>query len=176
MSNLIFLLFMVLFAQESFAQTSLDGHRDWVNSVVFSSDGKLLASGPRSDEVKLWDVENGELIATLEDGDRVSSVAFSPDGTLASGGVYDTVILWDVATHTNIATLEGHSDVVSAVDFSRDVVTLASGVADGAIFLWDISSYIETKLLFHLNLPIPTLTATVRLDLAISCSLPAYSG
>ena len=71
--------------------------------------------------VKLWDVEKRELITTLESGDAVYSVAFSPDGTiLASGGhegIDGTVRLWDVATYTNIATLR-FSSIVTSVAFS----------------------------------------------------------
>ena len=58
--------------------------------------------------VKLWDIESGQQKASLEHTERVTSVAFSPDGTLASGAANNTVKLWDVDTRDRIATLEGH--------------------------------------------------------------------
>ncbi|MEL6358000.1 MAG: molybdopterin dinucleotide binding domain-containing protein, partial [Bacteroidota bacterium] len=39
---------------------SLEGHDHHINSVVFSPDGKRLATGSTDDTVRLWDVETGE--------------------------------------------------------------------------------------------------------------------
>jgi tetratricopeptide (TPR) repeat protein len=41
------------------------GHTDWVRSVAFSPDGRLLASGSSDNTVKLWDVETGQEVRTL---------------------------------------------------------------------------------------------------------------
>ncbi|NMG18281.1 AAA-like domain-containing protein, partial [Brasilonema bromeliae] len=64
----------------------LEGHSSYVTSVVFSPDGKTLASGSRDNTVKLWNL-NGQLQHTLKGhSSYVTSVVFSPDGkTLASG-------------------------------------------------------------------------------------------
>ena len=79
---------------------------------------------------------------TLEHGDWVFSVSFSPDGiTLASGSRDSTVKLWDVATHTNIATLEGHRGAVNSVSFSPDGTLLASGSGDRTVKLWDVKTH-----------------------------------
>ena len=77
----------------------------WIHSVSFSPDGAILAMG--SDfGVELWDVATQTRIATLFENDRITSVAFSLDGTLAAA-VYGRpeVNLWDVATQTPIVTL-----------------------------------------------------------------------
>ena len=41
------------------------GHTDRVRSVIFSLDGKFLASGSNDETIKLWNVETGEETKTL---------------------------------------------------------------------------------------------------------------
>jgi WD40 repeat protein len=77
----------------------LRGHDDWVSSVAFSPDGKILASGSGDKTIILWNPQSHQQIEEpLRGHDAgVSSVAFSPDGRiLASGGADASVILWDV--------------------------------------------------------------------------------
>jgi WD40 repeat protein len=48
--------------------------------IAISPDGRMLATG--GDDVRLWDVESGELLDILPSGVDVSSLDFSPDSTL----------------------------------------------------------------------------------------------
>ena len=75
------------------------GHADAVNSVAFSADGKLLASGSWDKTVQLWDTARGTAKQMLTGHtDVVTSVTFSRDGkTLASGSADGTVLLWRIA-------------------------------------------------------------------------------
>ena len=126
----------------------LTGHTDEVSSVVFSPDGRTLASGSWDNTIRLWDVATGTVQQTLS-GDG-ASVVFSPDGrTLASGSGLE-IRLWDVATGTVQQTLTGHTDVVSSVVFSPDGRTLASGgVWDNTIRLWDVATGTLKQTLTH---------------------------
>ncbi len=76
----------------------LEGNNYKVGSIDFSPDGKVLASGSYDDTIRLWDVESGKLLCTLEGHtSNIKSVAFSPDGkTLATGSVDGTVRLWGI--------------------------------------------------------------------------------
>ena len=71
-------------------------HR-WIASMSFSPDGKALATGGGT-RIELWDVVNGENLATLWHADRITSVSFAPDGKpLASGTEAGAVDLWDTS-------------------------------------------------------------------------------
>ncbi|MEH2111468.1 MAG: WD40 repeat domain-containing protein, partial [Nostoc sp.] len=93
-----------------------------VSSVSFSPDGKTLASGSADNTIKLWNLETGKEIGTLNGHtNSVSSVSFSPDGkTLASGSDDKTIKLWNLETGKEIGTLNGHTNSVSSVSFSPD--------------------------------------------------------
>ena len=116
-----------------------------INSVAFSPDGAILASGvgnriPRA--IYLWDVATKDNITILPIRDTISSVAFSPDGAiLASSSGHGNIRLWDVATGTQIATFP-YPDEVRSVSLSPDGSILAAGARDGTVTLWDVSSYI----------------------------------
>ena len=117
---------------------TLEGDTGSVNSVLFSPDGRTLASGAGV-VVELWDVGTRQNIATLKHLNTVTSVSFSPDGTLLASGVYNGMVeLWDIATRQNIFTLEEHTEGVTSVSFSPDGRTLASGSYDKTVKLWDV--------------------------------------
>ncbi|MSP13656.1 MAG: hypothetical protein EXR62_11960 [Chloroflexi bacterium] len=132
----------------------LTHHKDIVESVAFSPDGKILASGScgqvvangfcQQGEISLWDVATRQPLGSPLTGHKagVFNVAFSPDGkTLASGGWDGTIILWDVATRQPLGSpLTHHKDIVESVAFSPDGKTLASGNGHGTIILWDVAT------------------------------------
>jgi WD40 repeat protein len=69
---------------------TLQGHGKSVNSVCFSPDGKYVLSGAgeffEAGEMKLWDVQEGTCLETLEQKAGVTSVTFSGDGLIAASG------------------------------------------------------------------------------------------
>ncbi|KAH8691808.1 NACHT and WD40 domain protein [Talaromyces proteolyticus] len=128
---------------------TLEGHSGSVQSVAFSRDGQMVASGSNDNTVKLWDTKTGTELQTLKGHwESVQSVAFSPDGQMvASGSWDDTIKLWDTKTGTELQTLKGHSESVYSVAFSRDGQMVASGSWDDTIKLWDTKTGTELQTL-----------------------------
>ncbi len=82
---------------------NLAGHQDPVNALVFSADGKMLASGSFDGTVKLWAVATGEELAFFHGHTRaVTALAFAPDGRKIASGSHDqTVRIWHLADRWN---------------------------------------------------------------------------
>ena len=118
-------------------------HGDSVNTVAFSPDRQLLASGGDDNTVILWDVTDRRKLKVFTGPSKsVMSVVFSPDGKLLAAASLDGFVrLWDVLSKRGLPSLT-HSGWVKSVAFSPDGKTLASGGGDekGSVMLWDVPS------------------------------------
>ena len=130
----------VNFAEANLANSTFTKIFGSVRSVIFSPDGKLLATGDTDGVVRLWEASSCREILTCKGHTNVvESVAFSPDGKiLASGSYENTIKLWDVKTGECLKVFEGHTESVMSVTFHPDGNILASGSFDRTIRLWDV--------------------------------------
>jgi WD40 repeat protein len=123
------------------------GHSSYVFSIAINPDGKTFISGSADKTIKIWNIENSELIHTLTGhSNYVSTVAFSPDGKIIGSGSYDkTFKLWDALKGK---TFIEHSGCITSVAFSPDGKTFATASLDKTIKIWDL---ISEKLIFTLT-------------------------
>lgn len=129
-------------AESSRAQPCLvtqAGHNSLINTISFSPDGKLLASGGYDDSIRLWDVTSGALIRTLIGHvDAVYYIVFSPDGKrMATGDNSHMVKLWDVVSGKELFTLTKDNGYLNSLAFSPDGKLLASGSEYNGIDIWN---------------------------------------
>ena len=120
----------------------LSGHADEVNSVSFSSDGRLLVSGSDDKTVKLWDVQTGGTIQTFSGHtELVCTVSISVDSaTIASGSEDCTIRVWSVQTGECCSIIKDQG-TVGLIKFSptNPHHFLSMGVSEGS--QWNISGY-----------------------------------
>ena len=123
------------------AQQNFVGHVGDVWCVDFSSDGKLLATGGLDMTAKLWDVQTGEALLTLQGHSGwVNAIAFSPDDhTVATAGEDATARIWDVTTGKELFRING-TDAMYSLAFSPDGKQLVLTSADGKISLWKLNN------------------------------------
>ena len=121
-----------------------EGHKDKVNSITFSPDGRTLASGSVDGTVRLWDVNTGQETRTITtDNDSVESLVFSPDAMMLAGGTSAALYLWDANTGQLLKRLQEkqhYFDDVADIAFSPDGRTLASSTRNRGIHLWDANT------------------------------------
>jgi WD40 repeat protein/serine/threonine protein kinase len=143
---------------------------EFVGSLAFSPDGRLLLTGPGGDwmanpqplkgtsleptslDITLWEVETGQVVRRFAlQTAAVTSLAFTPDGKAFVSGSYDDVgiRLWNLETGEVIRSFVGHtpdSGVTTGVFalVSPDGSTILSA-GDYTLRLWDIETGEELR-------------------------------
>jgi WD40 repeat protein len=134
----------------SHARLTLLGHRDKVQSVTFSRDGRLLATSSWDETAKLWDAATGQELLTLRGHPKytVNAVAFSPDGArIATVGSDGTAKVWEVVSGRELLVLKGHEGAAESVMFHPDGKSIATAGRDKTARLWDAENGKELAVL-----------------------------
>ena len=77
---------------------NMTGHKDYVRSIAFSPDGKVLVSGSDDLSLRIWEVETSLEIKKIDGQQKacIRSVSFSKDGEfIASGSDDKTILVWE---------------------------------------------------------------------------------
>ena len=110
-------------------------------TAAFSADSKRLAAAGSDRAVRVWEVETGKLLRTIEDhSDWILGLAFSPDGHyLATASRDKTSKVFDLRTKESeaLATFSGHADTVYAVTFTPDGKQVVTAGADKLVRIWN---------------------------------------
>ena len=130
----------------------LTGHAGPVFSLVFSPNGKTLATGNADGTVRLWNVATHQQITVLRGhAGPIYSVGFTRDGkTLASDSADGIVQWWNLAKHPPMQLrrpLTGYTVRLTSMAVSPDGKTRASGGPDGMVRLWDVATHQQITVL-----------------------------
>jgi WD40 repeat protein len=107
---------------------------------ILSRHGRL-ATANEEGVVRLWSLETGEVLGTLQSGIRpLHALAYDPvDGLLVAGGNHAQV--WDIVTMERRATLRGHDGGhMCTLAFSPDGRWLVAGMRQSGARVWDVQS------------------------------------
>ncbi|KAI3835711.1 hypothetical protein MKW92_032135 [Papaver armeniacum] len=111
----------------------LESHDDEVWFLLFSHDGKYLASSSNDRSAIIWEV-NGDGVVTLKQkltGHQrpIMSISWSPDSRqILTCGLEDVIRLWDVNSGLSFVSCEWHPD-------GNRIFT---GLIDKSICMWDL--------------------------------------
>lgn len=132
-----------------------------VRAVEFSPDGSKFATAGDDGAIRVWDVSNFRLLATLRaDQDPVYGLSFWSDGALlASASATGTIRVWDLRNGRVVNTFRAGSDSGRAlrqfgVAFAPDrTLQYVDSVGDdGRVWIWDVQQNALRKT--RQNLPV----------------------
>lgn len=92
-----------------------------------------------SNTIKIFDVQTGQELRSMDFKEPIQSFEFSPDDkVLAIIGAANNPKLLDAATGQEVRALTGYAAQITSAGSSVDGNILASGSGDGSIRLWDM--------------------------------------
>ncbi|HAN45854.1 MAG TPA: hypothetical protein DCQ32_04815 [Cyanobacteria bacterium UBA8156] len=126
----------------------LVGHEGQVGAIALSPDRQTLATGGYFSEIKLWNLQTGKAIVTLDKaliggGHRgaVMALAFDPLGEYLYSSGYDrTIKQWHIKTRDRPRQPFGKTAAVLKLLVSPDRRHLVAMGWDRLVYIWEIAS------------------------------------
>ncbi len=112
-------------------------HRKGVNTLTYSQDGQLLASGGNDAMARLWETTSGKPLSAIIGGTfAVSGLAFNIDGTILAVVNGNMIRLRDIASGRITGSLRSENPLFS-LSFNPAGNLLAAGDSEKTILLWN---------------------------------------
>ena len=122
-------------------KTNHFGHNDYLNCLTVSPDGSLCASGGKDGKAMLWDLNEGKHLYTMEAGDVIHSLVFSPNRYWLCAASGPAVKIWDLESKSLVDEIKPDSSSPPkciAIAWSSDGQTLFAGYTDNDIRVYDV--------------------------------------
>jgi guanine nucleotide-binding protein subunit beta-2-like 1 protein len=128
-------------------KTNLVGHTGYLNTVTVSPDGSLCASGGKDGTARLWDLNEGKHLYSLEAGDIINTLVFSPNRYWLCAGTDSAVKIWDLESKSIVAELNKNvpdfqaksaNPACISLAWSSDGSTLYAGYTDNCVRVWEV--------------------------------------
>ncbi len=123
-------------------------HTGYVSSVTVSPDGSLCASGGEDGVARLWDLTEGKRLYSLDAGEAIHALVFSPNRYWLVAATSASIKIWDLESKSTVVELRPEFPPASkkaqvpycvSVAWSADGSTLYSGYTDGVIRVWGVN-------------------------------------
>jgi WD40 repeat protein/tRNA A-37 threonylcarbamoyl transferase component Bud32 len=109
--------------------------------LVTSAPVPSTISQPQAKLPRMPQPQKNTLFICAGHSSRVTSVAWSPNGTHLASASYDkTIRLWNATNGQHIQTYRGHSGRVNALAWSPDSSRFISASDDGSMLIWNTTS------------------------------------
>lgn len=125
-------------------RNDLVGHTGYLNTVCVSPDGSLAASGGKDSTAMLWDLNEGKRLYSLDAGEIINGLVFSPNRYWLCAATDDSIKIWDLESKIVVDTLRpeesesGKIPSCTCLAWSADGSTLFAGFTDNVIRVYAV--------------------------------------
>jgi guanine nucleotide-binding protein subunit beta-2-like 1 protein len=130
-------------------RNNLLGHSGYLNTVTVSPDGSLCASGGKDGIAILWDLTEGKHLYSLEAGDIIHSLVFSPNRYWLCAATSQSIKIWDLESKGMVDELRIEFNAVgknaqvpycTCLAWSADGSDLFAGYTDNKIRVYHVAN------------------------------------
>jgi WD40 repeat protein len=120
-----------------------------IRFAAVSGDEALIATAAENTPVKLWNMNSGTLLHTI-DINQAGGITFSPDCNrlvipeMTSG----RLLLWDIGQQRQVGKFKAHSTICLSAASLPDGRLVSGGAGDELVRIWDVST---NRLLLNLR-------------------------
>ena len=132
---------------------------EWQGSslvIAWSPDGKHIATGDQDSTVHFWIMATGEDLQMTGYPTKVRELSWDATSRFLATGGGQEVTVWDCSGRgpagTKPITLSGHQNFLSVVRFQHRGKLLASGGADGLVYVWQLRGRISSLAAYQATL------------------------
>ncbi|MBZ0294702.1 MAG: hypothetical protein K8L99_19220 [Anaerolineae bacterium] len=122
---------------ERTARVTIEAHALRITALAFSDNGDLLATAGEEGTVKIWNWQDRELLATLDEGEPVDKIVFSPDATQLAVSVGENTRLWSIPDATRQRVIDTGPGGTEILAYTPDGRYLINGGDTPEIAVWD---------------------------------------
>lgn len=117
------------------------GHNQFISDIVVINNGKNIATTSMDNTIKIWDIENKDITATLHTkGFGITDLCpTSTENIIATAGK-ENISIWDVSLRKVVRDWTAHSDWISSVFMTNGDEYIISAGRDSYVKVWNFEN------------------------------------
>jgi len=127
-------------------RTNLSGHTGPIYTSTISPDGSLCASGGKDGNCMLWDVIDGKHLYSLDAGNTINALTFSPKNYWLCAATDNSIKVWDLENKQVLEEIvpdkmeekKNGTPWCVSLSWSADGNMLFAGRTDGSIYVYEV--------------------------------------
>ncbi|GAA5876744.1 hypothetical protein JCM8547_002035 [Rhodosporidiobolus lusitaniae] len=127
-------------------RTNHFGHTGYISTVTVSPDGSLCASGGKDGVTMLWDLNEGKHLYSLEAGDAINALVFSPNRYWLCAATASSIKIFDLESKSIVdeitpefpATKNGTIPAATSLAWDASGSTLFVGYTDNVVRVYGV--------------------------------------